>query len=124
MSRKALILLTFLSIRVKIRKQKFLRVKRSSVATRCLCHPEDSTIAFHRVHIYGYHSHKPCSNDNNIFLLDYSYYNVYEAGCLCFLTIIDLFLLILSHIILNNNVFSNKVLQLLIYSSLRLVCRY
>ena len=76
-----MILLTFLSIRVKIRKQKFLRVKRSSVAIGCLCHPEESTIAFHRVHIYGYHSHKPCSNDNNIFLLDYSYYNVYEAGC-------------------------------------------
>ena len=76
-----MIFLTFLSFCVKIRKCKIIRVKRLSVANRWHCHPEGSTIAFHRVHKHGYHSHKPCSNDNSIFLLDYSYYNVYEAGC-------------------------------------------
>lgn len=53
-----MILLTFLSIRVKIRKQKF-----------------------HRVHIYGYHSHKPCSNDNNLL-----FFNVLLTGSTPFFT--------------------------------------
>ena len=80
-SRKALIFLTFLLIHVKIRKQKFTSVKRSSVAIRWHCHPEGSTIAFHPVHNHGYHSHEACGNDNIIFLLDYLYYIVFGDGC-------------------------------------------
>lgn len=89
--------LTFLSFCVKIRKCKIIRVERLSVANRWHCHPEGSTIAFHRVHKHGYHSHKAYSNVNIIFLLDYPYYSVCEVECRCFLTIIDSFLLILTY---------------------------
>ena len=101
-----MIFLTFLSFCVKLRKCKIIRVKRLSVANRWHCHPEGSTIAFHRVHKHGYHSHKACSNDNIIFLLDYLYYSVCEVGCRWFF---DHYLLIFTDITLhfkNKNYFS------------------
>ena len=80
-SRKSLVFLTILLLPVKIRKPVFISVKHLSVLVRCLEHPEDVTIPFHRVHSVGHHYDSACNNDHLVFLLDYIYYNVYKVGC-------------------------------------------